>query len=288
MSVARYISPEERQALLVELRDPRDRLFFQIGVNTGLRISSILGLRWRQLMQGGEPVAILEVPRRFLKGGRGVHRKKVTSRRIPLNAAAAAAVKEWAFARFGSGPVDPEAPVFTSRKRYPGTLGRKQGGVCPDHKLYVVATTDAFALGILSTRIHLVWALNAGGTLEDRPTWTNTTCFLPFPFPDCTEKQKDKIRMLAEELDAHRKRAQQKHSLGLTDIYNVLEKVRAGEALTAKDKAIHDAALVSTLKQLHDNLDRTVTRGPSVGFGGSTHASLRQVRPICIYITQRQ
>jgi integrase/recombinase XerD len=126
MSVARYISPEERQALLRELRDPRDRLFFQIGVNTGLRISSILGLRWRQLMQGGEPVAILEVPRRFLKNGRGVHRKKITSRRIPLNAAAAEAVKEWAFARFGSGPVDPEAPVFTSRKRYPGTLGRKQ------------------------------------------------------------------------------------------------------------------------------------------------------------------
>jgi integrase/recombinase XerD len=126
MSVARYISPEERQAILQELRDPRDRLFFQVGVNTGLRISSILGLRWRQLMQDGEPVAILEVPRRFLKGGRGVHRKKITSRRIPLNAAAAAAVKEWAFARFGSGPVDPEAPVFTSRKRYPGTLGRKQ------------------------------------------------------------------------------------------------------------------------------------------------------------------
>lgn len=126
MSVARYISPEERQALLVELRDPRDRLFFQIGVNTGLRISSILSLRWRQLVQNGEPVAILEVPRRFLKNGRGVHRKKITSRRIPLNAAAAAAVKEWAFARFGSGPVEPEAPVFTSRKRYPGTLGRKQ------------------------------------------------------------------------------------------------------------------------------------------------------------------
>ena len=126
MSVARYINPEERQALLQELRDPRDRLFFQLGVNTGLRISSILGLRWRQLMQDGEPVGILEVPRRFLKGGRGVHRKKITSRRIPLNAGAGAAVKEWAFARFGSGPVEPEAPVFTSRKRFPGTLGRKQ------------------------------------------------------------------------------------------------------------------------------------------------------------------
>ena len=126
MSVARYISHEERQAILQELRDPRDRLFFQLGVNTGLRVSSLLSLRWSQLMQGCETVAILEVPRRFLKNGRGVHRKKITSRRIPLNSAAAAAVKEWAFARFGSGPVDPEAPVFTSRKRWPGTLGRKQ------------------------------------------------------------------------------------------------------------------------------------------------------------------
>jgi len=44
----------------------------------------------------------------------------------------------------------------------------------------------------------------------------------------------------------------------LTDIYNVLEKLRAGEELTTKDQAIHDAALVSTLKQLHDDLDAAV------------------------------
>jgi len=133
-----------------------------------------------------------------------------------------------------------------------------EGDIIPDHKLYAIASDDAFILGVLSARIHGVWALNAGGTLEDRPTWTNTTTFLPFPFPDCTEKQKEKIRKLAEELDAHRKRAQTKHGLGLTDIYNVLEKVRTGEALTAKDKVVHDAALVSTLKQLHDDLDKAV------------------------------
>jgi hypothetical protein len=130
--------------------------------------------------------------------------------------------------------------------------------VIPDHKLYAIASADAFCLGVLSSRIHATWALRAGGTLEDRPTWTNTTTFLPFPFPDCTEKEKDRIRKIAEELDAHRKRAQEKHRLGLTDIYNVLEKLRAVEELTSKDKAIHDAALVSTLRQLHDDLDKAV------------------------------
>jgi hypothetical protein len=41
-------------------------------------------------------------------------------------------------------------------------------------------------------------------------------------------------------------------------MYNVLEKLRAGETLSAKDKAIHETGLVSVLKALHDDLDRAV------------------------------
>lgn len=130
--------------------------------------------------------------------------------------------------------------------------------VVPEHPLIAIGLDDALFFGVLSSRIHTAFALAVGGTLEDRPRYNKSRCFDPFPFPDCTEKQKDKIRKLAEELDAHRKRVQQKHGLGLTDIYNVLGKVRAGEPLTEKDKAVHDAALVATLKQLHDDLDRAV------------------------------
>ena len=47
------------------------------------------------------------------------------------------------------------------------------------------------------------------------------------PSPSGTEKQKQRIRQIAEELDAHRKRQQQKFPiLTLTDMYNVLEKMR--------------------------------------------------------------
>jgi hypothetical protein len=132
--------------------------------------------------------------------------------------------------------------------------------VLPDNMLTGIATDDAFHLGIFSSRIHAVYALAAGGRLGvgNDPRYSKSRCFDPFPFPDCPESQKTKIRALAESLDAHRKRAQAEHGLGLTDIYNVLEKVRTGEALTPKDKTTHDQALVSTLKQLHDELDAAV------------------------------
>ena len=131
--------------------------------------------------------------------------------------------------------------------------------ILPEHRLIAFGTDDAFYLGVLSSRIHTTFALAAGGTLEDRPVYNKTRCFDPFPFPLCGEPQKEHIRKLAEELDAHRKRVQAQHGLTLTGLYNVLEKIRADEQLTDKEKLIHEAGLVSVLKQLHDDLDAAVS-----------------------------
>ncbi len=63
----------------------------------------------------------------------------------------------------------------------------------------------------------------------------------------------------AEAIDAHRKRVlAEQAALTLTGLYNVLEKLRAAEPLTAKERAIHEAGLVSVLKTLHDELDAAV------------------------------
>lgn len=141
---------------------------------------------------------------------------------------------------------------------------------CPDHKLYAICSDDALMLGVLSTTIHKLWALSAGGTLEDRPTWTNTTCFLPFPFPswhwadkvsssESSDLPSDRARRLGEQLDAHRRRQQATHpGLSLTGMYNVLDKLRSGEALTANERVIHQQGLVSVLRQIHDELDEIV------------------------------
>ena len=89
--------------------------------------------------------------------------------------------------------------------------------------------------------------------------YVKTRCFEKFPFPAATDAQQARIRGLAEQLDAHRKRQQAQHpKLALTDMYNVLEKLRAGEPLTAKDKAVHEQGLVSVLRELHDELDAAV------------------------------
>jgi hypothetical protein len=123
----------------------------------------------------------------------------------------------------------------------------------------VIALDDGFFFGVLSSRIHIVWSLATGGTLEDRPRYNKTLCFETFPFPTATEAQQTRIRDLAERLDAHRKRQQAQHpKLTLTDCYNVLEKLRAGAPLDARELLTHEHGLVTVLRQLHDDLDAAV------------------------------
>ena len=63
-------------------------------------------------------------------------------------------------------------------------------GSRPEHRLICIANDNAYVLGILSSRVHVTWALTAGGTLEDRPVYNKTRCFEPFPFPAASDDQK--------------------------------------------------------------------------------------------------
>ncbi|WP_434684460.1 DNA methyltransferase [Pseudanabaena minima] len=131
--------------------------------------------------------------------------------------------------------------------------------VIPDVTLICFAVDDPYFLGILSSKVHIDWVLATGGTLEDRPRYNKTRCFDPFPFPDATLEQKEKIRQLGERLDRHRKQVQAQHpEITITGMYNLLEKLRKGEDFTDKDREYNNKALVSTLKQIHDELDNAV------------------------------
>ncbi len=134
-------------------------------------------------------------------------------------------------------------------------------GVLADGSLAAIAHDDAFVLGVLSSRLHVTWALATRGRLGvgNDPRYQNGPCFLPFPFPDCTERERSRIRLVAERLDSHRRARQAKFpTLSLTEMYNVREKLVAGEPLTDKEKSIHEHGLVSVLKEIHDELDAAV------------------------------
>ncbi|MDA8261017.1 MAG: class I SAM-dependent DNA methyltransferase [Betaproteobacteria bacterium] len=131
--------------------------------------------------------------------------------------------------------------------------------IAPDNKLVCIALDDAYCLGVLSSRVHVAWALASGTLLEDRPVYNKGFCFETFPFPVATAAQQARIRDLAEQIDAQRKRVLAAHDdLTLTGLYNVLEKLKVGAGMTAKEKAIHEKGLVAVLKSLHEELDAAV------------------------------
>jgi hypothetical protein len=137
--------------------------------------------------------------------------------------------------------------------------------VLPDNKLVAIALNDALMLGVLSSQVHVDWALVTGSWLGvgNDPVYVKSRCFEPFPFPHedtgLTPALTDRIRSLAEHIDAHRKARQAAHAaVTLTGLYNVLDKLRKGEALSAQDKTLHQQGLVSVLQSLHDELDAAV------------------------------
>ncbi|MEQ1673161.1 MAG: type IIL restriction-modification enzyme MmeI, partial [Hyphomicrobium sp.] len=75
--------------------------------------------------------------------------------------------------------------------------------ILADNKLIVIAADDAFDLGVLSSSVHRQWYFaNAGklGVYKEDAVYVKSRCFDPFPFPDCSDALKDKIRAVAEEM----------------------------------------------------------------------------------------
>jgi hypothetical protein len=198
--------------------------------------------------------------------------------------------------------------VQTSKHRFFVFL---DAAVLPDDKLIAIALDDPYFLGVLSSRVHVAWALATGARLGvgNDPVYNKTACFEPFPFPPLPPGGRRalaprilpgegiaaraplpqaplpqavpprplllhppgpaaaapdpdlaaRIRDLAEQIDAHRKRQQALHpGLTVTGMYNVLEKLRVGGPLTEKEREIHGQGLVSVLRELHDALDAAV------------------------------
>lgn len=136
-----------------------------------------------------------------------------------------------------------------------------EGEIMPDDKLIAIGFEDAYYLGILSSNIHIVWSSALGGRMGvgNDLVYDKNRCFEPYPFPIASEDRKQKIRFIAEQLDEHRKRRKALHpALTITDMYNVLEKLRSGENLNAKEQQIHEQGLISVLLQLHTELDAAV------------------------------
>ena len=155
-------------------------------------------------------------------------------------------------------------PALESLPRYIATVETAKhrifefldASILPDNRLIVFSTDEACLLGVLSSRIHIEWSLRSGGTLEDRPTYTKTNCFDPFPFPEASPEQRAEIAGLAERLDAQRKAALAENpSLTMTEIYNLRASIAKNEPVD-RDRAAKARARI--VHELHSKLDAAV------------------------------
>jgi hypothetical protein len=76
--------------------------------------------------------------------------------------------------------------------------------VLPAQTVIAFAFREDSFLGVLQSRIHVLWGLKLGTRLETRPRYTPTTCFETFPFPEPTAAQQAAIAGAAKELDSLR------------------------------------------------------------------------------------
>ncbi len=126
-----------------------------------------------------------------------------------------------------------------------------------DAKIVVIASDSESVISILSSQHHQIWA-------DPTPAWlgigndsnyNHSECFAKFPFPAFDDKFHSRLSSLRE-LDGTRKRVQLEHpDITMTGLYNILEKIKSGAALTTNEDDIKARGLVLILKQLHDEID---------------------------------
>ena len=158
--------------------------------------------------------------------------------------------------------------VETSRHRFFVFLGWPD--VLVDGSVIAIALSEARHLSVLSSRVHSEWSLRSGGRQGkgNDPRYQNTLTFDRFPFPLLSvvgesASAEDNLTTLGVRLDSFRKERLAEHEfLSMTGMYNVLERLRELEngcdvpPLSDAERDIHDAGLVSMLKDIHDEIDR--------------------------------
>ena len=133
-----------------------------------------------------------------------------------------------------------------------------------------IARSDDYFFGVLHSRLHEVWSLRMGTSLEDRPRYTPTTTFETFPFPwspghePSDDPRYQAIAAAAKQLHTERDAWLNPAGLGekalkartLTNLYNALNVWRGKEKMKNIKAAAADFA--PRLDELHKALDRAV------------------------------
>lgn len=135
-------------------------------------------------------------------------------------------------------------PVVSSQRRKYIPMGFLDKKIIPGNKIFVIPNGNLYDLGILESIVHTLWMKTISTRLKSDYEYSSTIVYNTFPWPNPTEKQKQKIAETAQGiLDA---RAKYPDS-SLADLYDPLAMpVDLQKAHKANDKAVFEAYNLKT------------------------------------------
>ncbi len=206
----------------------------------------------------------------------------------------------WRFGRTGAdlraASVGLERVIATVRVSKHRFFVWLHASISADSRLFVICRDDDFTFGVLSSRLHEVWALaNASrhGVGND-PTYNAGDCFETFPFPQASEAAKAAIAEAAKKLDDMRTRW-----LFPAEWVDCVPEIVAGFPERRVAKTGHEAALKARtmtnlynalpawLIQRHEALDKAV----AIAYGWTDYSAATTddeiLRRLSVLNTQR-
>ncbi|MGH3958525.1 DNA methyltransferase [Mycobacterium sp.] len=146
--------------------------------------------------------------------------------------------------------------------------------VLPSDAINAVALDDDFSMGVISSATHTAWAWQHSSTIKADLRYTPTTVWATFPWPDPSPAQIEAVAVASRKLLSLRTSYCEAESMGLTEIYNIMDDggfVDLAKAHRQLDVAAADcygwsaevAQDIDALRGFLLDLNRTISENPS-------------------------
>lgn len=108
-------------------------------------------------------------------------------------------------------------PKVTSENRHYFQVGYVGREVIVTNNVFAIFDADPLMFGIISSKMHHIWACTVGGGLEKRPRYLKDLVYNSFPIPDLSEEQEQAIRNAAMNVIMERENYSE---MTLAEMYN--------------------------------------------------------------------
>lgn len=98
-------------------------------------------------------------------------------------------------------------PLTTSERRKYIPIGFIDKNTIVTNAVSIIYDCEPWIFGILSSNMHILWVKDIGGQLETRIRYSSAICYNTFPFPEISDKEKERINLyvfsVLEEREKH-------------------------------------------------------------------------------------